>query len=153
DFWTWDLNQRADGSMVVILTNCTEKLRASMSLYKWLGRFGASTNATAWGILVLGGISLHGCIPQQYEIILLNSHALMSSLTDGPSDKTAILSTVGLGVDFEGPHPLLIGHASYAISCQQVLIVGGGAVCFSFGIYWNEGIWLLQDAASHINNE
>jgi tRNA wybutosine-synthesizing protein 4 len=34
-----------------------------------------------------------------------------------------------------------------------VLIVGGGAVCFSFGVHWNEGTWLLQDATSQISNE
>src|SRR5204862_4149121 len=94
DFWTWDLNQREDGSMFMQPTNRTEKLRASTSLSRWLGRFGTSTNTTAWGILVLGGISLEGCIPQQYEIMLLNSDSLVSWFTDGPLDKSPVLSAI-----------------------------------------------------------
>lgn len=38
--------------------------------------------------------------------------------------------------------PLLIGH-SIATSGRSLLIMGGGAVCFSFGTFWNKGCYTV----------
>lgn len=41
--------------------------------------------------------------------------------------------------------PLLIGH-SIATSGRSLLIMGGGAVCFSFGTFWNKGCYTVLAA-------
>jgi tRNA wybutosine-synthesizing protein 4 len=50
--------------------------------------------------------------------------------------------------------PLLIG-ISAASTGESLLIMGGSAVCFSFGTFWNKGIYSLrqQDAMSASNEE
>jgi tRNA wybutosine-synthesizing protein 4 len=35
--------------------------------------------------------------------------------------------------------PLLIGTAAAAVSRDEIVVAGGGAVCFSMGSFWNEG--------------
>ncbi|PGH14107.1 hypothetical protein AJ79_03224 [Helicocarpus griseus UAMH5409] len=150
DFWTWRLLESGDGHVQIELNNLTEDIHASTPLYKWLGRFGASTTTTKWGVFVIGGIAKQSCLPQDYEIMLLDVNSFRS-----PSfiPSTAILTAVGLGAGFNGPRPLLVGHSSCAVGDDDVLIVGGGAVCFSFGIRWNEGTWLLHSAESETTNQ
>lgn len=42
------------------------------------------------------------------------------------------------------PKPMLAGHAVEAVDDgTNLLVLGGGAVCFSFGTVWNEGSYLL----------
>ena len=43
----------------------------------------------------------------------------------------------------EGPRFLFAGHSTYS-DLDNVAIVGGGAVCFSFGTHRNEGICTLK---------
>ncbi|PGH33629.1 tRNA wybutosine-synthesizing protein 4 [[Emmonsia] crescens] len=150
DLWTWKLATSSDGQMHVTLNNLTENLCASNPLYEWLGRFGASITTTAKGSFIIGGITRHCCIPQDYEIMLLDQNALNGQ---DLSPNTPVLTAVGLGLGLKGPRPLLVGHSSCKIGDDDVLIVGGGAACFSFGIYWNEGTWLLQSAESDATNQ
>lgn len=46
-----------------------------------------------------------------------------------------------------------MGHASCEVSPTQVLFLGGGAVCFSFGTFWTEGTWILTAADSSLEND
>lgn len=155
DFWSWKIVASENGKeLKVLLYDRTEEVRSLTSLYDILGRFGASTEVTDGGVYVIGGIYKHGCIPRNYEIMTLHRHALWALINgehqpDGPLLRPA----VGLGTDFEGPRPLLVGHTSYGLSSGDVLIVGGGAVCFSFGINWNEGTWLLQKTKRKVSND
>lgn len=57
---------------------------------------------------------------------------------------TTLISAIGLGTNFAGNRPLLTGHVSCTRNHDQVLFVGGGATCFSFGTFWTEGTWVLQ---------
>jgi tRNA wybutosine-synthesizing protein 4 len=84
----------------------------------------------------------------QYEIMLLNVSDLSECANHEKSWDDKLLAPIGLGIEFSGPRPLLAGHVSCSLNGTQVLIVGGGAVCFSFGTCWNEGTWLLQSANS-----
>lgn len=146
DFWTWKVSQRNDGSFFVEFSDRTENLQAATPLSKFIARFGATTNATSWGLVITGGISSRGVVPSKYEIMLLDTAELMRCLAYDAAWSEAMVSTVGLGMGFKGQRPLLIGHAACAVNPSEVLILGGGAVCFSFGTFWNEGTWLLQDA-------
>ncbi|PGH10093.1 tRNA wybutosine-synthesizing protein 4 [Blastomyces parvus] len=150
DFWTWKLVRSSDGQIHVEFDDRTESMRASNPLYRWLGRFGASITTTSRGTFVIGGVARNCCIPQEYEIMLLNISAL-NTLDRTPS--TPLLAAVGLGIECNGPRPLFVGHSSCKIGDDDVLIVGGGALCFSFGIYWNECTWLLQSAGPDATNK
>ncbi|WEW60940.1 tRNA methyltransferase ppm2 [Emydomyces testavorans] len=153
DFWTWRVSKSDDGVLLLMFNDLTKKLSAATSLFKWLGRFGSTTNLMDAKIVVAGGITIDGCIPQKYEIILLNVDGLRFLMQDLPSHGPLLLVPAGLEAGFNGPRPLLIGHSSLVVDEHKVLIAGGGAVCFSFGTYWNRGTWLLQDATSNTSNE
>ncbi|KAJ9204275.1 hypothetical protein DTO164E3_2037 [Paecilomyces variotii] len=152
DFWTWKVSQRDDGSFYVELSDHTEDLRAASPLSKFIGRFGATVNVITRGLLIIGGICAREIIPSQYEILLLNVSDIFRAINYEKSWDNKLLSSIGLGVEFNRPRPLLAGHVSSTLTESQTLILGGGAVCFSFGTCWNEGTWLLQSADSDSQN-
>jgi len=55
-----------------------------------------------------------------------------------------VLSPVMLNIPANSPRPLLIGPT---VSCvgSSLVIMGGSAVCFSFGTYWNKGCYTIRD--------
>ncbi|KAJ5246246.1 LCM-domain-containing protein [Penicillium chermesinum] len=150
DFWSWSLCRRRDGSLQVDLVDRTAELRAaSPRLFSYLTRFGATIDATSHGLIVAGGIIPRRLVPGEKEILLLDSSELVGS--SKPYSST-IISAIGLGGALAGARPLLTGHASQTRNSDQVLFVGGGATCFSFGTFWTEGTWLLQSRDSKEEN-
>ncbi|KAI4263522.1 MAG: hypothetical protein L6R42_001328, partial [Xanthoria sp. 1 TBL-2021] len=99
-------------------------------------RFGACLAWTPVGLLVIGGIST-SLITLEEEILRLSNGAY------GTFDGFTVLEPMAISTDFDGHRPLLIGHAVCA-SGDTLLIAGGGAVCFSFGSYWNMTTWTLN---------
>ncbi|KAL4904898.1 tRNA wybutosine-synthesizing protein 4 [Aspergillus multicolor] len=154
DSWAWRLYKQADGSLCVELTDQTESLKAVSPGYDVLPRFGATVTSTLRGLVVAGGIIPRRIVPRHGEILLLNSAVLLKCIESGSPIDAPALSTIGLSPDFNGPRPLLVGHVSHAAKTDQVLLLGGGAVCFSFGTFWTEGTWLLgpADEQDQINN-
>lgn len=151
DFWTWKLSQRSDGSFYLDLTEQTKKLLAS-PLFNYTSRFGATVTRTARGLVIAGGIIPRQIVSKDKEILLLNSTKLLNYLQsrDNSVWSNRLISTIGLGADFHGPQPLLTGHVACAVHPDQVLFLGGGAVCFSFGTFWTEGTWLLHRTDSAV---
>lgn len=150
DFWTWSVTPYGDGPTVVQLANHTESLQTTTPLYKFICRFGATVNMTSWGLVITGGIGIQGVVPSAYEIMILDLQSHSSAMETPWSN--AVLCAVGLGMGFTGPRPLLIGHAAWAVNRSELLVLGGGGVCFSFGTFWNEGTWLLRDKTSLAEN-
>jgi tRNA wybutosine-synthesizing protein 4 len=148
DFWFWKITTGDDGSTAVELVKQTGNLHGATTLSTSVSRFGATTNMTPNGLLIVGGIGIHGLLPAEVEILLVD----VGKLTSIAWDSTA-LCPIGLGLEFSGPRPLLIGHVSWARDSSEVLILGGGGVCFSFGTFWNNGVWMLRDIASDKQNE
>ncbi|EAW13037.1 tRNA methyltransferase PPM2 [Aspergillus clavatus NRRL 1] len=153
DFWTWKMHQRDDGSIYVELIEHTDGLRRTSPLCEYIYRFGATITMTSWGLVIAGGIIPRHVVPYRKEIMLLDSTTLLKDLNDKSPWSQNIVSAIGLGDDLRGPRPLLVGHASCAVEPGQVLMLGGGAVCFSFGTFWTEGSWILQSAASACAND
>ncbi|KMU78766.1 leucine carboxyl methyltransferase 2 [Coccidioides immitis RMSCC 3703] len=147
------ISRSDEGDISLTLEELTEKLSTRMPLFRWLGRFGSTANLMGNKIIVSGGITVDGSVPQKYEIILLDISSLRSFMQDPLSHSDSILAAAGIAIDSDGPRPLLVGHSSFPVAERKVLIVGGGAVCFSFGTYWNGGTWLLQDATPNAVNE
>ncbi|KAL3495230.1 leucine carboxyl methyltransferase [Aspergillus germanicus] len=152
DFWTWRLQQRPDGSFYLHLRNQTDALNASTSL-ELLTRFGATIDSTSWGLVVAGGIIPRRVLLTNYQILLLDKEILLRSIESDSLIDAPVLSTIGLGSTFSGSRPLLVGHTSTATSRNEVLLLGGGAVCFPFGAIWTEGTWLLTSADSSAEND
>lgn len=149
DFWTWSLHQQGDGTLSLEFTDGTEKLKRSSHLYKYVCRFGATVNQASGKLLVVGGVIPRQIVPADKEILLLDVKAL-SQAEDKSQNR--IISAIGLGRDFHGPRPLLCGHVSCIVYPDNILVLGGGAVCFSFGTFWTEGTWLLKPVDSNLEN-
>ena len=96
---------------------------------KYLYRDGASLEDTHSGYLLIGGVA-DEIIPECCEIIKI------WSIGGPPFADTEILFVRRLISKLPSPRPLLVGHSSLS-RFGQVIIVGGGAVCFSFGTHWN----------------
>ncbi|KAL8853249.1 MAG: hypothetical protein Q9221_001860 [Calogaya cf. arnoldii] len=99
-------------------------------------RFGACLTWSPVGLLIIGGIST-SLIKLEEEILRLSKEAC------GKVNGFQVLEPIAIRTDFDGHRPLLIGHAVCA-SGDTLLIAGGGAVCFSFGSYWNMTTWTLN---------
>ncbi|KAK1146060.1 tRNA methyltransferase ppm2 [Aspergillus melleus] len=153
DFWTWKLRERSDGSFLLELKDLTQVLQEASPLFKYIHRFGATVNTTLWGLIIVGGIIPEQTVPLDMEIVLLDLEQVANFLDGRPSWSPSVLSAIGLGAEFEGPRPLLTGHVSYAAEPSEVVILGGGAVCFSFGTFWTEGTWSLRAIDSAGKNE
>lgn len=99
-------------------------------------RMGACLLSSPAGLLLIGGIS-PSLIPKNEEMLCLS---------DRNSEETGALqkyTTSPLTVDYGISRPLLVGHAACS-SGGTVLVVGGGAVCFSFGAHWNQDVWTIH---------
>ncbi|KAL8800511.1 MAG: hypothetical protein Q9200_007222 [Gallowayella weberi] len=99
-------------------------------------RMGACLIWSTAGLLLIGGIS-KSLIPYGEEILCLSKRPY------GQDTEIDILAPVPLNVDFGEHRMLLVGHAAYAVG-NTLLLAGGGAVCFSFGSYWNLKTWTLN---------
>lgn len=151
--WTWKLSRSSDGSPKLTLADITGTVRnVSPRLFPYLNRFGATVSTTSFGVVVSGGIIARQTIPASKEILLLDLRELRDSITTATPCTSALITCIGLGDAFPGPRPLLTGHAACTTASDEVLILGGGAVCFSFGTFWNEGTWLLKRVDSTVEN-
>lgn len=98
----------------------------------YLNRFGASSTNCDGQLLVVGGITSDELVPEYAEIVALDI-----------DDKTGHLETRLTKLEGHSILPLLVGH-SVATSGRSLLIMGGGAVCFSFGTFWNKGCYTVS---------
>lgn len=120
DFWHWSL----ESDMTLHCRNLTSRASAVMKHNAAiLGRFGAQLVRSHRGILLVGGICGSRMLSSQDEI--LN----MKSLRTHP---------------IHGPRPLFIGSAITDVD-GGLIVLGGGATCFSFGTYWNSPSILTDD--------
>ncbi|KAF2396660.1 LCM-domain-containing protein [Trichodelitschia bisporula] len=127
DIFGWELH---DGAELVV--HCIELGRA----YGSGVRFGASLQPSPYGMLLIGGISRNGAILEEDDVVLFR-----------PLDERRFDANVefkSLGPVFRGQsRPMLVGFGSVATNDDQMLIFGGGAVCFSFGAFWNDRCYTL----------
>ena len=96
-----------------------------------VGRMGASLTNLNVGVLLVGGVS-STLIPQSIEVIKI----FPENIDD---DQKIIWNWAPVDIRTTGQRPLLVGHNSLE-SSDTVAILGGGAVCFSFGTFWNESM-------------
>lgn len=134
--WKWSIHDLQSNPSV----HLTEYDRLTLSTGDTLTaiyRFGACLTWSSIGLLLIGGISKR-LLPQDYDIVCLTQklptteYSTLSFL-----EPSCISSTV------EGARLLLVGHSVCAFE-DSIVITGGGAVCFSFGSYWNRDVLTLN---------
>ena len=154
DFWSWKICQQTHStgppSVTVQMSDWTEKMQsAAPLLFKYLNRFGATISPTSWGLIVAGGIIPGQVLLSDKEIILLDQTALLHFAERAEPLGPDVVSAIELRTGVEGqPRPLLTGHVAYRPKPDQLVILGGGAVCFSFGTFLTEGTFLLKCSES-----
>lgn len=129
--WEWTISGDASAPSIS-LSRMTFSLPNADSI---VGRLGASLINSSLGVLLLGGVSSN-LIPQSAEVIKL----FQKNTGD---DQKSIWQWAPIDIRNTGPRTLLVGHSTFA-SSDTVGILGGGAVCFSFGIFWNENMLHLS---------
>jgi tRNA wybutosine-synthesizing protein 4 len=84
-------------------------------------------------IFILGGIIRDQILRSSDEICTLKEQ-----------ESGFVLSPVMLNIPANSPRALLIGPT---VSCvgSSLVIMGGSAVCFSFGTYWNKGCYTIRE--------
>ena len=126
----WNVKYSKDNGWHVHLTECVISTERSDPLaLKYLSRFGATIERTTNGFLVVGGVA-NEIIPSRYDVIEI------SLKHDVSTPSPLVLSLKPLIASLPSPRPLLVGHSSLSFA-EQLIIIGGGAVCFSFGTHWN----------------
>ncbi|RDW85720.1 hypothetical protein BP5796_04045 [Coleophoma crateriformis] len=127
--WTWKV-EKASNSKYNIFFDL--QIGAELPIQKLstsLARFGASVVPHNDQIYIVGGIIKNDLLADDHQVCRLNR------------DFTCSFVKLSFGADC--PKPLLVGVS--AMSCDNsILIMGGSAVCFSFGTFWNKGCYTLS---------
>jgi tRNA wybutosine-synthesizing protein 4 len=129
EYWEWGFEIGTEHDSIKF-RNASSQFTDVIKAEKPFCRFGSSL---AWyplgsGILLVGGIHGTRMLEKGSEILLIDdTHH----------------SVATLNLDFGARRPLFVG-SSVVSTPEAVMIIGGGAVCFSFGTYWNDGYWTLS---------
>ncbi len=133
--WKWSVEE-LQSTPLVHLTEYDKTKLPSGDILTAIHRFGACLTWSSIGLLLVGGISKHA-LPQDYDILRL--------IPNLPEQDFALslLEPSCISYSVEGPRLLLVGHSVCAFQ-DSLVIAGGGAVCFSFGSYWNRDVLTLN---------
>ncbi|KAK5000385.1 tRNA methyltransferase ppm2 [Elasticomyces elasticus] len=122
DVWNFDLF--IFGSEIYI----SERKREDLGSFgRYLGRFGATLLSSEEGIFLVGGVTGQVMLKKDYEILDLKNKR-------------------PLNVHWEH-RPLLVGCHTIDVEHGHILVVGGGATCFSFGTFWSPSTYLSETPA------
>ncbi|KAI0884806.1 LCM-domain-containing protein [Annulohypoxylon maeteangense] len=103
-----------------------------------INRFGATGFVSPEGHLsMIGGIIADGIVTRDIDVINI----------DISGSHYKILSTYRLEAS---PRPLLIGVSTELTDDNQLVVMGGGATCFSMGTFWNRGSYTLHHSHASI---
>ncbi|KAJ9608113.1 tRNA methyltransferase ppm2 [Cladophialophora chaetospira] len=142
-FWRWRLVIR-DNKVLALRFRPSHALDTSIGSYQYFARFGASYGFVQDYLLIIGGVARGGCIPRTYEIL-----SLTGTFSTWHDEERREPSFQVLSVDAarppDCPRPFLIGHSTRPTQTGAYVILGGGATCFNFGDYFNQGIWVLYE--------
>ena len=101
-----------------------------------VARFGAAVISHEGHSYIVGGIVQNKLLTASNEICILNL-----------KESTSVPSPIKVGSCL--PRPMLVGCSVWC-GRKTVVIMGGSAVCFSFGTFWNKGCFTIhtEDAAN-----
>ncbi len=155
EVWEWSILERGEGLSIAIQhvyvsmkPSIPSNSRETSSPLKdpnlpslnpgIVGRMGACLINSPLGLLLIGGV-LGKTSTQNIDILRLTKACTNEN---GPWGWQISL----LDYQTDGKWPLLVGHTALSFH-GSVVIAGGGAVCFSFGTYWNQAITTVHTGA------
>ncbi|KAK4120771.1 LCM-domain-containing protein [Parathielavia appendiculata] len=111
-----------------------------VSRSQWLlTRFGATCVQHGDEYLIVGGVARDHLLSRRDEMLLC-------SVSD--DELTITRRLFGQGTEHESINrPLFVGHSAVPMPDGSVVVVGGGATCFSMGTFWNKGVYTLRPPA------
>ncbi|KAF2083381.1 LCM-domain-containing protein [Saccharata proteae CBS 121410] len=130
DLWEWYVLETPGkpGEVTLGFRNRTNSIRRACPNGRY-ARFGANLVRCGSGFLLIGGVAKDNLLHQDEEIMYLSLEAPVRTLQVDVS-KVHVTSK-------DGSRPLFVGVGAAPISENEILITGGGAVCFSMGSFWN----------------
>ncbi|KAK5165114.1 tRNA methyltransferase ppm2 [Saxophila tyrrhenica] len=117
DFWHWNLQPDMSITCQNVSARAISVLKQNATI---LGRFGAQLVRTEHGILLVGGVAGGRMLTRNDEI--LNMRSLRPFTV-------------------KNARPLFVGASVQEVD-GGLLLLGGGATCFSFGTYWSKSCFL-----------
>ena len=142
DMWRWEICSTETSPSISLLrvTDAWDSLSIDLGL---LCRLGACVARSSVGIIIVGGVT-ENVLSDRFSCICLPNLEFCRKELARP-----IPEPFAIGGDEDTDRPLLVGH-SVIEYCGSVIILGGGATCFSFGTYWNQAIHTLQARSEKI---
>ncbi len=131
DLWEWTLT----GEDTIPSIELSRARTSWWGTPNIIGRMGACLTRSPIGLLLIGGVS-SDFLTQEHEIVCLSQE-----ISHGTQTLRWVWKKVICQITKQ--RPLLVGHSTHAWS-DLVIILGGGAVCFSFGTYWNTELITLS---------
>lgn len=148
--WRWRLRIR-NNEVAHIDFRTSNVLDVSAGVWPWFARFGSSYSMQRDEVLIIGGIAKSGCIPKTYEILSLIG--CFSNYKDQESEMPLRIGCITPTRGPDCPRPFLVGHSTHRTRSGLSITLGGGATCFSFGNYFNTGIWILYDREAGLSTD
>ncbi|CAO2654888.1 Nn.00g116210.m01.CDS01 [Neocucurbitaria sp. VM-36] len=130
DLWEWTIS--ATPTLCMVFKERTNNIHGSANSSAY-ARVGASLVPWGKSLLLIGGVSKNEMHSQAEDFLLL-THNGTEILVDYPV------------MQLPSTWHLLVGMGVAAVSPNEVVIAGGGAVCFSMGSFWNESYLTVTPA-------
>jgi tRNA wybutosine-synthesizing protein 4 len=128
DLWEWHITAAPFPQLNFFDRSTNLRCNTGISAF---GRLGASLVPLGDHLLLIGGVSKQG-------ISELTQDVLVISRDSADGDPTYRVEIPNLNLPQSG-WPLLVGTSAAAVSDEEIILAGGGAVCFSMGSFWNTG--------------
>ncbi|KAK3304463.1 methyltransferase-like protein [Chaetomium strumarium] len=103
-----------------------------------LTRFGSSCLQHGDEFVILGGVAKDHLLSRHDEAILCSVSAKGVRITCRLLGHSSSLREQSI------PRPLFVGHSAVSLPDGSVVVVGGGATCFSMGTFWNSGVFCFH---------
>lgn len=131
DIWEYVIS--ADPEPLISFRERTRDVCTNPAAKCTYARFGASLVRFGDVLLLVGGAASKGILGLSDEFVVIHPGPKIHLV----SPKLALL---------QDTWPLLVGAGVAVVSEEEVLILGGGAVCFSMGSFWNHGYTTIKIA-------
>ncbi|TLS23484.1 uncharacterized protein PpBr36_06263 [Pyricularia pennisetigena] len=112
-----------------------------------ISRFGASCiKLTEEYHVIIGGVRGTNLLPHDHDVLILRD--------DGTSPNFSICSRVNFPVYHKDliPRHLAVGSSIACNDQGQIILVGGGATCFSMGTFWTKGAYTFLINIARLSN-
>ncbi|KAJ4352454.1 tRNA methyltransferase ppm2 [Didymosphaeria variabile] len=137
DLWEWHIT----AARQLEFFDRTSSVRCNTEIPAF-GRLGASLVPFGDRLLLIGGVSKQGILDLPQDFLAISHDATAGHTTYDVQIPALKLS--------QSMWPLLVGTSAAAVSDNEIILAGGGAVCFSMGSFWNTGHFSITRGAEEV---